>query len=379
VIEAPAAPVFDDLRDFKAMYFSAGGDVTANVYALGFDPNALPGGSSGRGCDAADWAAVPAGVIVLAQPGPCRRHDVVVLAQAAGALALVTTYAAWARDAVRRPTLVEPSDIRIPVLGATHAVGLALAAAAADGRRVHLTTATTVHRVNSPNVIGETAGGDPAHVLMLGGHLDSVIDGPGIGDNGTGAMAVLEVARQVAALAGRPEGGVAWKVRVGFWTGEEIGLFGSAAYVGALDSTGTGPIEAYLNFDMIGSPNGLRLVYDAAGSPRERQSSRIAELFAVALDSEHLASEPVVLGPASDHWPFEQAGIPFGGLYSGADEVKSAAQATRFGGVAGMPADACYHLACDTTSNVDAALLGELARAAAWVVGRLASGEVALD
>jgi Zn-dependent M28 family amino/carboxypeptidase len=379
-IDAPSAPVFEDLRDLKAMLFSASGDVTANVFALGFDPNAQPGNRAGRGCDAADWAVVPAGVIALVQPGQCRRHDAVVLAQAAGALAIVTTYAEWGRDAVRRPTLIEPDDIRIPVLGATHAVGLALARAAADGSRVHLSTATSVRRVSSTNVIGETAGGDPAHVVMLGGHLDSVIDGPGVNDNGSGTMAVLEIAREAAALAGRPGGGgVAWKVRVAFWAGEEIGLFGSAAYITALDSTSAGAIEAYLNFDMIGSANGIRFVYDATGSPRERASMTVAGLFTTALDTAELAWDPEVIGAASDHWPFEQAGIPIGGLYSGADETKSAAQVARFGGTSGAPADGCYHLACDTTANVDAALLEELARAAAWAVGRLASGAVALD
>jgi Zn-dependent M28 family amino/carboxypeptidase len=379
-IDAPSAPVFEDLRDLKATLFSASGDVTANVFALGFDPNAQPGDRNGRGCDATDWAAVPAGVIALLQPGPCRRHDAVVLAQAAGVLAIVTTYAEWGRDAVRRPTLIEPDDISIPVVSATHAVGLALAQAAAFGSTVHLTTATTVRRVISMNVIGEIPGGDPAHVLMLGAHLDSVIDGPGINDNGSGTMTVLEIARQAAALAGRPGGGGGtWRIRVAFWAGEEIGLFGSAAYVGSLDPASVGAVEAYLNFDMVGSPNGIRFVYDATGSARERASAVVADLFTTALDAAELAWEPLVLDGASDHWPFQQAGIPIGGLYSGADETKSAAQAARFGGTAGTVADACYHLACDTTANVDAGMLEGLARASGWVAGSLASGEVALD
>lgn len=74
----------------------------------------------------------------------------------------------------------------------------------------------------------------------------------------------------------------------------------------------------------------------------------------------------------------EQAGIPIGGLFSGANELKTAEQASLFGGTADSPADACYHLACDTTANVDPVLLEQLARAAAWVTGALASGEVSL-
>ena len=377
---AAGAPALEDLRDFKAMAFSGSGDVTAKVFALGFDPTARPGDRNGRGCDPADWSAIPTGVIVLVQAGPCRRHDVVVLAQAAGVRALVTTYADWSRDRILRPTLIEPDDIDMPVIGGTHAVGLALAQAALEGSLVHLVTATTVTREAAMNVIGETPGGDPAHVLMVGGHLDSVIDGPGINDNGSGTMTVLEIARELTALAKENPSGVVvpWKVRVAFWAGEELGLFGSTAYVRTLDATAIASIRAYLNFDMLGSPNGVRAVYDPAGTLRDREGAVIAGLFSGALEAEGLTWRPESVGGGSDQFPFDQAGIPVGGLFSGATELKTAEEATRFGGTADLPGDACYHLACDTAANVDPVLLEELARAAAWVVGRLASGEVAL-
>ncbi|MEO5704049.1 MAG: M28 family peptidase, partial [Candidatus Limnocylindrales bacterium] len=92
-----------------------------------------------------------------------------------------------------------------------------------------------------------------------------------------------------------------------------------------------------------------------------------------------LTWELQTVGAQSDQWGFEQAGIPIGGLFSGANELKTAGQASRFGGVADTPNDACFHLACDTDANIDPVLLEELARAAAWVIGQLASGEVALD
>jgi Zn-dependent M28 family amino/carboxypeptidase len=375
VLAAGAPPAFEDLRDFKAMLFSAAGDVTGQVYRLGFDPLAQPGGRSGLGCAAAEWAGVPAGVIVLVQPAECRRHDVVVHAQEAGALAIVTAYPEWVRDGVLRPTLVEPADITIPALGATHAVGLALAQAAADGVAVRLSADTAIETRSSVNVIAETPGGDPAHVVMLGGHLDSVLDGPGINDNGSGTMTILEIARELAAGSE----GAAWKVRVAFWTGEEIGLWGSGAYVRGLDAARSGAIEAYLNFDMLGSPNGVRLVYDGAGTSRAAEGATVAALFAQAFERSGVVWQAVPLGGSSDHSPFDQAGLVTGGLFSGANEHKTAAQAGLFGGTADAPGDACYHLACDTVDNIDPGLLEEMARAAAWVVGALASGEVALS
>ena len=213
---------------------------------------------------------------------------------------------------------------------------------------------------------------------MLGGHLDSVVDGPGINDNGSGTMTVLEIAREVAALARADPAAVPWKVRVAFWTGEEIGLLGSSAYVDELDGAGAAAIQAYLNFDMLGSPNGIRVVYDAHGSSNPGEDAILEGLLTAALDADGLAWEPEAIGAASDHFPFDQAGIAIGGLFSGASEVKTAALAAEFGGVADASQDPCYHLACDTAKNIDPVLLEQLARVAAWAVGRLASGDVAV-
>jgi Zn-dependent M28 family amino/carboxypeptidase len=380
VIEITGGPTLEDVRDFKAMTFSAKGDVTGTVVALGFDRNTTPDAVSGLGCSAGDFAGVRAGAIVLVQPGPCRRHDVVVNAQSAGAVAVITSYVTWPRDAVRRPTLVTPGDIEVPVLGSTHAAGLALADAAEAGATVHVSTSTSTRQVQSVNVIAESPWGDPVHVVMLGGHLDSVIDGPGINDNGSGTMTVLEIARTLAEVArSRPAGEQpAWKVRVAFWTGEETGLFGSAAYANTLSAGDLVATEAYLNFDMVGSANGVRVVYQDPNAPKAADEAVIAALFSDALGLEQLAWQPESIGAASDHFPIQQAGIPIGGLYSGANELKTAEEATSFGGTAGAPDDACYHLACDTAANINPTLLGELARAAAWVVGKLAAGEVVL-
>lgn len=367
---------FEDLRDYKAMLFSASGDVTAKVVAPGFDPTAGPGFRGGLGCNPADFADVPFGSIVLVQPANCRRHDVVVNAQNAGAVAVITSYADWPRDAVLRPTLIEPLDIRVPAIGTTKDVGLALAAAATSGTDVQVRTSTTAERRTASNVIGETPGGDAGHVVMLGGHLDSVIDGPGINDNGSGTMAVLEIARELAAIsgAGAPP---PWKVRVAFWTAEEIGLVGSSAYVSELGA-GAANLAAYLNFDMVGSPNGVRHVYDGAGTQSAAASGQITALFGQAFDAEGLPWQTTGIGASSDHFPFDLAGVPVGGLFSGANEHKDATQASLFGGTAEVPTDPCYHLACDGPDNIDPALLLQLARAAAWVTGTLASGEVTL-
>ena len=381
-IKGGGARSFADIRDFKAMLFSPSAELTAPLYALGYDPDAAPGDSGGLGCNPEDWRGVPSGAVVLMQPGGCRRHDAVVQAQAAGAVGVITAYPAWSRDAVLRPTLIDSADIRIPVLGTTGEVGNALNDAATAHERVHISVRTSTVTGSSPNVIAETPWGDPGHVLMLGGHLDSVIDGPGSNDDGSGTMTVLGIARALAAVAGTaggagsPRPSPVPKVRVAFWTGEEIGLWGSRAYVASVPA---GSIDAYLNFDMLGSPNGVREVYDGAGTSRPAESVMIAGLFSRALDEAGLVWQAVPLGGSSDHFSFDQAGVPTGGLFSGANELKSQGQADLFGGTANTAEDPCYHLACDTADRVDTELLGELSRAAAWTTGALASGQVRLS
>ena len=380
VLEIVGGQSFQDIRDVKAMLFSASGDVTGRIFPLGFDPNASPGAPTGLGCQPSDWEDVPRGAIALVQPAPCRRQDVVVNAQEAGAAAVITSYVDWQPDHVLRPTLIDPSSISIPAVGVTHEAGLALASAAESKDEVHVATHTSSEPRTSPNVIAESPAGDPAHVLMLGAHLDSVMDGPGMNDNGSGTMTVLEIARQLAAIPGGPgvEGGGGWKVRFAFWAGEELGLFGSFQYTGELGPEGASVIEAYLNLDMIGSTNAVRQVYDGSATTRPAESGAITDLFARALDGAGLAWEPTAVGAASDHFPFDQAGVPVGGLFSGANDLKTEAQVQIFGGFSGVQADPCYHLGCDTVDNIDAVTLEQLARAAAWVTGALASGEVTL-
>ncbi len=374
-IQGAGALQLTDVRDFKAMLLSPSDDVTADVFALSFDAAAQPGDRDGSGCDPGDWSIVPAGVIALVQPGECRRRDVVLNAQAAGVVGLVTSYAEWGPDHVLRPTLIDGAGLSIPSIGTTGATGLAIFAASQAGQQVHLEVHTTLAQVETPNVIAELPGGDPAHVVMLGGHLDSVVDGPGINDNGTGTMAILEIARELVKL--RPDG-APWKVRIAFWTGEEIGLLGSFAYVGGLTPEAVASIEAYLNLDMVGSPNAVREIYDTGGTLRPIAGGVIQELLRQALADAGLASKIVDIGGASDHLPFDREQIVVGGLFSGASELKTDEEAGLFGGTAGAPTDPCYHLACDTAANVDREVLEQLAKAAAWTLGRLASGEVAL-
>jgi Zn-dependent M28 family amino/carboxypeptidase len=364
-------PTFVPGTDFRAMLFSPSGDLTARLVAVGFDPAAAPGARGGLGCASSDFGGQPRGAIFLIQPGPCLRRTQVDNAQQAGAAAIVVSYPEWDPGFVLRPTLLEPSGVKVPVIGTTRQVGLALAAAASNGAQVHLRISTTIVDQETANVFAETPSGDARHVLIIGGHLDTAIDGPGTNDNGSGTMTLLEIARRLA-VAGQ----TAWKVRFAFWSGEEIGLWGSRRYVDGLSDAERGTIQAYLNFDMLASPNGARLIYDDVDAAPG--SDVIARLFADYFAGTGLASARMDLSGASDHYFFEQAKVPTGGLFAGANETKDAAAAATFGGTAGEEYDSCYHRFCDRLDRINTPLLGELARAAAFVIGKLADGQVDL-
>lgn len=217
------------------------------------------------------------------------------------------------------------------------------------------------------NVVAELQGTQPEEVVMLGAHLDSAPDGPGINDNGSGSMTLLALAEGLAIFE-RP----LRTVRFAFWGAEEPGRHGSTAHVASLGADERQRVTAYLNLDLIGSPNFIRFVY--ADSQAAPGSEAITQLFAAHFAGEGLAWEPIDLSGKSDHAAFAQAGIPTGGLFSGGREPKTDAQATTFGGTAGLPADGCADHACDTIDNVNDTILEQMADAAAHALATLAGG-----
>jgi Zn-dependent M28 family amino/carboxypeptidase len=350
--------------DFHAMIYSASGEISGRVATVGFDE-----GEKG-GCAASDFADFPNGAIALAPPGPCFRRDVVLNAVAAGASALVVAYPQWPKGEVRRPTLLSPDGMSIPAISASASAGKALREAADAGRRVTISVHTRIESAMVHNVIAESHA-VAQRIVMLGGHLDGVHDGPGINDNGSGVAALLDVARVMA------EEHPTLRVRFAFWGGEEFGLLGSRAYVESLRSAERAEIAAYLNFDMIGSPNFVPIVYDAPSAARG--SKAIADYLVAYLRNVGIGAEPKDIGASTDHAAFDAIGIPTGGIFTGASETKSEAEAKSFGGTAGQALDACYHLACDTLANVNVGNVAIFAGAALAVLVALASGQLPLD
>lgn len=361
----PTSYPYFGLDGFATMSYSGSGDVTAT--AEGVDLMLPPGAAantSTSGCEAADFAGFTPGNIAVIQRGSCTFALKAQNAEAAGAAGVIIfNEGQEGRTDAFFGTLGGPGST-IPVVGAAFSVGEELAA---GGVEVRMFVNAKSEIRTSANVIAETPGGRDDRVVVVGAHLDSVPEGPGIQDNGSGSAAILEIALQMAELGIEPRN----QVRFAWWGAEEAGLLGSEYYVSQLSARDIKDIALNLNFDMIGSPNFVRFVYDGDGSSSEAGPNGSKNIEAVFLDyfgEQGLATEPTAFDGRSDYGPFIAVGIPAGGLFTGAEGIKTPEEVAIYGGIAGEAYDPCYHLTCDTFDNISIEALDQMSDAAAHAV-----------
>ena len=332
---------------------SGAGDVTASVTPV--DLQLGIGNTSTSGCQAADFAGFPAGNIALIQRGTCPFADKALNAEAAGAGGVIIfnqgNDTTDARNALIVGTLGGSDVVDIPVVGASYQQGVALAA---PGSTAKIFVPAPESRPQK-NVIAEKTGVNDDNVVMAGAHLDSVQAGPGINDNGSGSAALLELAQNLSKVD--PQN----TIRLAWWGAEESGLIGSEEYVAGLSQEEQDRIALYLNFDMVASPNYIFMVYDGdesgwlapEGVPIPDGSIEIEKLFEGYYTSVGEPYDDAQFSGRSDYDAFIRVGIPAGGLFTGAEVVKTAEQQSIWGGTAGASYDPCYHQACDTLDNLN--------------------------
>ena len=338
--------------DFTTMDYSGSGDVTAPLQAvdLVLPPGPTPS-TSNSGCEPEDFAGFTAGNIALMQRGTCDFVVKVTNAAAAGAVgAIIFNEGQPGRTDVIDGTL--GSQVDIPAVDTSFAHGLELVAAAEQGGTAHIATSTESDVRKTYNVIADSTLGNPnaRNTIVVGAHLDSVVPGPGINDNGSGSAMILELARQLHRIGQAPQN----RVRFAWWGAEESNLIGSTFYVSRLTPAKLGQIKLNLNFDMVASPNGVRAVYDGDGSdsaPGPAGSDAIEAAFNDFFTSQDLPFQSTPFDGRSDYGPFIDQGIPAGGLFTGAEVEKTPEEAAIYGGTAGEQLDPCYHIACDTLAN----------------------------
>lgn len=347
----------------QTMAYSPSGVITGGTIVpvdldLGLD------NASTSGCESEDFNGLDFSGdsdIALIQRGACAFSTKALNADAAGAEAVLIFNQGNTPDRVDiiGGTLGEGvlGVLTAPTLDISYGDGEALAAAASG--TVNVAAETEAITNTTENVIADLAGVNTDNVVMAGAHLDSVQAGPGIQDNGSGSAALLSIALE---LAGNSDYTPQNSLRFAWWGAEESGLIGSFEYFTnanfGISEEDAAKISGYLNFDMIASPNFLYGIYDADETTFEAQvpvpegSEAIEDLFEAYFSLKDIPYEDTMFSGRSDYQAFILSDIPSSGLFTGAEGIKTAEQASIWGGSEGEQFDQCYHLACDTIDNV---------------------------
>jgi len=360
----PISTVFKEGVDFLAFSYSGSGDIYGTVQTV-----------DNLGCEASDYTNFVPGNIALVRRGTCSFHNKTKEAVAAQAVALII-YNSGEDDntGLFTGTLQMPDGASIPVISTTFDLGVTLSSI--DDLRVNIFVNGLVQTSYTRNVIAETVEGDSDHVIIIGSHLDSVAAGPGINDDGSGSSLNLELAIQSAKLLKKPR----QKIRFAWWGAEELGLLGSTFYVNNLKQNNPDELSKIvlnLNFDMVASPNFERGIYNGTSADLGilKASTKIQKMFEDFFELRNISTIAVPFTGRSDYGPFIDVGIPAGGLFTGAEEIKSDSMRKLFGGVGNTAFDPCYHKACDNIDNINQKVFLENANSAASIVHQLATAK----
>ena len=343
-----------------------------------------PGGLTGlpirptqpAGCAPQDYpAAVPKGAIAVVDDTRCSVVDKQNSALAKGASALIVLSAPNGRGAPS--TLFSPGyfkQLTVPVAVVNPYGAAALAGATTP---IHLVLDAVNTKVTSRNVVAQTKTGSPHEVVVVGAQLDGPRAGPGINDDGSGVAAVLETARQLGPLAP-----VNNAVRFVFWGAEEDGRAGVMDYVFGMNRDQLNDVALYLNFTMLGSPNAGFFTDDGdqSGPPGTgvsaadvpEGSAGIERTLAGYLNLAGKRAADMPLDTRADYHPFMVAGVPIGGMTTGASQTKTTVQARLWGGQAGVPFDPNFQTPRDTMDTINRDALAVMGSGVGFAVGSYA-------
>jgi aminopeptidase Y len=334
----------------RTLASSGSRDVEARLQAVNLQLTEGSPAASVSGCEGKDFDGFERGAVALVRRGTCQFQVKVDNAVAAGAVGVIIMNEGTdgRTDAFSG---VLSNGAAVPVVGVPYEYGRSLAARA--GGPVRLAVNAVTGKRSTRNVVADTGRDNKSALIVVGAHLDSVPEGPGINDNGSGSAAVLEAALRLAQEPAENRG----RMRFAFWGAEERGLIGSRHHVGSLSEDERRQIAVYINLDMVGSPNFARFVRRATAE-QEGLAAIVRDEIVTEFRAHDLPFEERTGGRSgSDDASFSQKGIPTVGLYTGASGRKPEKEAELFGGAADRAYDPCYHRACDTVDNINREVL----------------------
>lgn len=389
---SPSAATFALRADWNPPTYSGSGNVTAPVEPVGGIQIPLPdAATSTSGCSADDFSGFTAGHIALIQRGTCGYYSKVRNAINAGAVGVIIfNDGGSGHTGSLYGSLSPDTPVSVPVAMASFAIGRDFVDQyqhdQAPVAHLDVQTIHDPHRADY-NVIADSPYGDPNRVLVLEGHLDAIY-GAGMLDSASGSATLLEVGRK---LAHTPTPN---HVRLVWFGGEELGLYGSQNYVYGLSEDEVGKIVFDMDADVTATPNYVTAIADPANSYYSDQfpaqvltaSQRGNDYFREYFQRHRL---PYVdwSNDGTDSWMFSWRGVPNTGILTGQDCCKTQDLVDLFGGTLGNyegnlgTSDGGFvdrpFLWGDNLDNNDPAVLEATSKAFAYVAWKLAN-DVAL-
>lgn len=298
------------------------------------------------GCSADDYPEGVKGNIAFVERGKCGFGDKSTLAGRAGASAAVIYNN---EKGALHGTMGTPNDDQIATFGISNEEAQKTLKKLKAGKSIDAIAYIDgeVKTIHTLNVVAQTAQGDPDNCVMLGAHSDSVPEGPGINDDGSGTLSLLEVATHLTQFD------VNNCVRFAWWAAEEEGLVGSDFYAASLSPAENEKVRLFMDYDMMGSPNFAYQIYNATNDASPVGSEELRDLYVDWYKAHNLSYTFIPFDGRSDYDGFIRAGIPAGGIATGAEGIKTKEEAKQFGGKAGDWYDPCYHQLCDDVGNVN--------------------------
>lgn len=298
------------------------------------------------GCSASDYPDTVRGNIAFVKRGTCAFGDKSTLAGRAGATATVIFNN---ENGTLHGTMGNPNPDQIATFGISAEEADATLKKLKAGKDVDAIAYidAEVKTIHTLNVVAQTTQGDPENCVMLGAHSDSVPEGPGINDDGSGTLSLLEVATHLTSFS------VNNCVRFAWWAAEEEGLVGSDFYAASLSPEENQKVRLFMDYDMMGSPNFAYQIYNATNKDSPVGSEELRDLYVDWYEAHNLSYAFIPFDGRSDYDGFIRAGIPAGGIATGAEGKKTKKEAEEFGGKAGEWYDPCYHQLCDDVGNVN--------------------------
>ncbi|KAJ2156487.1 hypothetical protein GGF46_005155 [Coemansia sp. RSA 552] len=366
--------------DFQIMRYGGQG---ANISQV--PVSVIPHG----GCSPEDARGVAGKIAVVNPNRKCTVFESALRLEQMGARAVVfvrsARYKTPSHARVRLTDWKEGDPLMtIPVLSTTHSVGQILTNA--PDALVDIETDTTISVVKTSNVLCIGRTGDPKNTIVVGSHLDSVADGPGINDNGSGSASTLEIQLTLARIKYSPKN----RLVFAWWGAEEDGLLGSRHFARVLAhgwknrwtekeqlDIKWSDVALDLNFDMLASPNYIALIHNGSNAPdpARKGSQQIQKVFENYFSRHSYPYKITSMRAGSDFVPFIDNGVPAGGVLTGAGEFKDIDDRREHGGLAHAALDTCYHRDCDTLLNVNMEALNKMSKAAMYAVSTLSSIE----